>query len=98
MSEKYSLKGHDIVTTDGNSVIQLAVDYVVSAKRSLTHDRLRKVVHEMVYVYMDTHECLITQKGIRTFRARVLTRSQTITAKDLEEYLGKKFLARPRSA
>ena len=77
-------------------MIQLVVDYVVSAKRGLTHDRLRKVVHEMVYVYMDTHRCLITRKGVRTFRERVLKRSQTITASDLEEYFGDRFLTRPR--
>ena len=93
---KYREKGYNIVTTDGNSMIQLIVDYVVSAKRGLTHDRLRRVVHEMVYVYMDTHRCLITHKGIRTFRDRILKRSQVITANDLEEYFGKKFLARPR--
>ena len=99
VNKKFRIKGLDVATTDGNSVIQLAVDYVVSASRSLKHNQLRKVVHEMMYLYMDTkNDCLITQQAIHTFRHRIIERSKSIKPEDLEPYFSTKFLVKPRSA
>ena len=97
VDRKYRQKGIDAATADGNSVINLAVDFVVSASRSVGHGRLRAVVHEMMYLYMDTNDCLITRRGVRTFRERVKSRSKTIKAEALEEYFGTKFMVKPRS-
>ena len=97
VNKKFRDKGLDVTMTDGNSVIQLAVDYVVSASRSLKQKHLRTVVHEMIHLYMETHDCLITRKGIQTFRDHVNKRSSTLKAEDLNAYFDKGFLVKYRS-
>ena len=77
-------------------MIQLIVDYVVGASRSLTQPQLRVIVHEMIYLYMETNECLIIQKGIRTFRDGVSRRCKTLKAEDRDAYFATGFLAKPR--
>ena len=57
----------------------------------------RVIVHEMVYLYMETNECVITWKGIFTIRESVSKRCKQLTTEDRNAFFVKGFLAKPPS-
>ena len=96
VDKKIHDKGLDLATADGNSVIQLVVDFIVGSSRNFAPPECRVIVHEMVYLYMETNECVITWKGIITIREHV-SKHCKLSAEDRNAFFVKGFLAKPLS-